>query len=78
MSAFSWNKAILKADAHILRQAKTQAKLGDEQTKLNHPDEVVEANRGEYTKLTKRIKEDLRIKRKLILERRERIAIGQR
>ncbi len=77
MSAFSWEKLILQADKNILRQAKILAKKGQAQTKLDHPDEVRDANGGNYTKLIIRIKDELHKKRTAILERRERIAIGQ-
>ncbi len=78
MTGFSWKKLIENADKNILRQAKVLAKKGQSQAKLDHPDEVRDANQGNYTKLTLRIKSELEKKRKAILERRERSAIGQR
>ncbi len=71
MTGFSWKKAILRADANILRQAKTIAKKGTAQAKLDHPDEVRDANGGNYTKLTIRIKDEIEKKRRAIRQRRE-------
>ncbi len=78
MTAFSWEKFILQADKNLLRQAKVLAKKGQAQAKLDHPDEVRDANQGNYTKLTLRLKKELETKRTLIKERREMIAIGKR
>ncbi len=71
MVGFSWKKAIIKADANILRQAKTVAKKGEQQAKLDHPDEVRDANQGNYTKLIIRIKDETAKHRKGVLARRE-------
>ncbi len=71
MSAFSWKQVILLADAKILRQAKQIAKKGTQQAKLDHPDEVRDANGGNYTKLTIRIKDEIARKRKIVADRRE-------
>ncbi len=80
MGAFSWEKFILQADKNLLRQAKTLARKQDQQYKLDHPDEAKDAERTppDYTRLTLRIKKELQTKRSKILERRERIGIGQR
>ncbi len=78
MTGFSWSKLIEQADKNLLRQAKLIAKQGDSQERLEHQDEFRDANQGNYTKLTLRVKQELKIKRETLLERRERIAIGQR
>jgi len=69
--AFSWKQAILNADNNLMRQAKIQAKKGTNETKLKHPDEVRDANQGNYTKLTIRIKNELETKRRIVNERRK-------
>ncbi len=78
MTGFSWAKLIIQADKNILRQAKTLAKKGQAQYKLDHPDEVRDANQGNYTKFTLRIKTELEKKRKTINDRREIINRGKR
>ncbi len=77
MNGFSWKEFIIQADKNLLRQAMVLAKKGQAQTKLDHPNEVVDAQRGDFTQLKLRLKKELQTRRVAILERRERIAIGQ-
>jgi len=70
MAGFSWKQAILNADKNLMRQAITQATKGTQQAKLDHPDEVKDAQRGDYTKLKIRLTKELALKRIEILKRR--------
>jgi len=67
--AFSWEQAILNADKNLLRQAISQANKGTDQIKLDHPNEVVDAQRGDYTQLKLRLKKELQIKRNEVRKR---------
>ncbi len=71
MVGFSWEKAILNADKNLMRQAIIKATKGTQQAKLDHPDEVQDAQRGDYTKLKLRITKELAVKRLEVKKRRE-------
>ncbi len=76
--AFSWATFIIQADKNLLRQAMTKAKKGTAQTKLIHPDEVRDANQGDYTKLKLRLKKEHQEKREAYLARNEIVGEGKR
>ncbi len=71
MTAFSWAIAKQRAVFTKVRRDKTKAKHGkNPDFNLAYPDEVREAQAKMFTKLEKRVKEDITKKHKLAMDRR--------
>jgi hypothetical protein len=68
---FSWRKSMEQTIQDKITRAKIQAKAGHPDFKMDHPDECRDANQNNYTKLTKRITDDIKTKQKLQQQREE-------
>ena len=71
ISKFSWSQSLIDVQNKKIARAKIQAKAQHPDFKLAHPDESRDANNNQFTKLAKRVKDEVLLLQKQSKDRME-------